>query len=170
MRCAQRSTQFLPSRSTRPRALESYTWGDRSPSRNLPKCSTVTEPVLIDANVLIALSFADHLHHERAVAWLGSRRTFATTPSVQGSLIRFAVRVASPTHAGDLIDLLAAHGRHVFWPDDVGYTRSMLRGVTGHSQVTDAYLAEIAVAHATRLATFDQGLAALRPDAVELVA
>lgn len=170
MRCAQRSTRFLPSRFTRQRALASYTWGDQSPTRNLPKSSTMTEPMLIDANVLIALSFADHFHHERAVAWLGSRRRFATTPCVQGSLIRFAVRVASPTHAGDLIDLLTAHGRHVFWPDDVGYTRSMLRGLTGHGQVTDAYLAEIAVAHATKLATFDQGLATLRPDVVELVA
>ena len=129
----------------------------------------MTEPILLDANVLIAMSFEDHVHHQRAVSWLGASRPFATTPSIQGSLARFAVRVATPTHAADLLDLLEANRNHTFWPDDRAYTRLVLRGVIGHRQVTGAYLAEIAHGHRSKLATFDHGISVLRPGAVELV-
>jgi uncharacterized protein len=130
----------------------------------------MTDRVLLDANVLIALSFADHEHHSRVVAWFGTSRPFATTPSVQGSLVRFAVRVATIIHANDLLDELAANALHTMWPDDQAYSSHLLRGVTGHRQVTDAYLAEIAASHQTMLATMDTGLKNLRPETVELIA
>ena len=126
-------------------------------------------PVLLDANVLIALCFSDHEHHERAVTWLGSRRVFASTPSTQGSLVRFALRLATPAHAGDLIEHLSANPRHEMWPDDLPYSRSLLRGVLGHRRATDAYLAEIADAREATLATFDAGLKLLRPTSVDLI-
>ena len=130
----------------------------------------MTERVLLDANVLIALSFADHEHHGRVVAWFGTSRPFATTPSVQGSLVRFAIRVATIVHANDLLDELAANALHQMWPDDQAYDRALLRGVIGHRQVTDAYLAEIAACHQTTLATMDTALKILRPSNVELIA
>ena len=39
----------------------------------------------------------------------------------------------------------------------------------GHKQVTDAYLVALAKSNNVRLASFDRGLAALRPDLVGLV-
>jgi predicted nucleic acid-binding protein len=45
-----------------------------------------------------------------------------------------------------------------------------LKGVVGHRQVTDAYLAQLAREHDGRLATFDQGLAKLHHDIVDVVA
>ncbi len=104
--------------------------------------------------------------------WRGSEssRPFATTPSVQGSLVRFAVRVATIIHANDLLDELAANALHKMWPDDRAYSSHLLRGVIGHRQVTDAYLAEIAASHQTQLATMDTGLKNLRPEIVELIA
>ncbi len=122
-----------------------------------------SEVALIDANVLIALSFADHEHHVRARAWLGERR-FATTPTVQGALVRYATRVATPAHAAAVLDALNGHDRHEFWPDDVPFDREVLRGVMGHRQVTDVYITAIAVRHGARVATFDAGLSALRPE------
>jgi predicted nucleic acid-binding protein len=130
----------------------------------------MTERVLLDANVLIALSFADHEHHSRVVDWFGTSRPFATTPSIQGSLVRFAVRVATIIHANDLLDELSANAMHKMWPDDQGYSSYLLRGVVGHRQVTDAYLAEIAASHQTTLGTMDTGLKTLRPSIVELIA
>jgi predicted nucleic acid-binding protein len=59
--------------------------------------------------------------------------------------------------------------QHEFWGDDIGYDRVVLRGVVGHRQVTDAYLAGLARHRGGRLATFDQGLAALHPDVALLV-
>lgn len=130
---------------------------------------TASEAVLLDANVLIALSFVDHVHRERAATWLRGVPRFATTPITQGSLARFAVRVATPQHAKDLLTLLSENERHEFWADDVELSADTLRGVTSHAQVADAYLAGLAAARSTRLATFDGGLRRLRPDVVDVV-
>jgi len=59
---------------------------------------------------------------------------------------------------------VAAHPAHEFWPDDLGYDRVDLQPVVGHRQVTDAYLAALAVAHGSHVATFDRGLAAAHPE------
>ena len=64
---------------------------------------------------------------------------------------------------------LMAHPHHRFWPDDIDYLQVDWQGVIGHKQVTDAYLASLARHNGGKLATFDQGLAALHPDVVELV-
>ena len=132
--------------------------------------SSTTDVLLLDANVLIALHVRDHEHHEAARTWLGPERPFATTPSTQGSLVRFLVRVASTEHAVAALDMLTANDRHHFWPDLAPYDAHTLAGVVGHRQVTDAYLAATASVRGARLATFDRGLAALRPTVVELIA
>ena len=131
--------------------------------------STRTEPTLLDANVLIALSVTDHEHHQAARTWLGRRRRFATTPSTQGSLTRFVVRVSTVEHAIEALRLLAANPRHEFLPDAAPYDEEVLRGIVGHRQVTDAYLAQQCFVRGARLATFDRGLAILRPSIVELI-
>jgi predicted nucleic acid-binding protein len=62
-----------------------------------------------------------------------------------------------------------ADTRHEFWPDDVGYTDVPIQGIIGHRQMTDAYLAQLARARGSRLATFDQAMARLHDDVVDLV-
>ncbi|HEY5858440.1 MAG TPA: PIN domain-containing protein [Aldersonia sp.] len=47
---------------------------------------------LLDANVLIALTVAEHEHHERASAWAATISRFAVCPIVEGALVRFLVR------------------------------------------------------------------------------
>lgn len=130
---------------------------------------STTDAVLLDANVLIAASVADHEHHQRARSWLGTTRRFATSPSTQGSLVRFLVRVASTDHALAAPELVDANERHEFWPDDGPYDALVLRDVVGRRQVTDAFLAESARRRGSTLATFDHGLSLLRPDLVELI-
>lgn len=127
---------------------------------------------LLDANVLVALVVADHVHHGAAEAWLlGRPDPFATCPITQGALVRFLVREgAEATEAARILGGLVAHERHRFWPDDLGFDNVALAAVVGHRQVTDAYLAALARAHAGRLATFDRGLVAVHPDVAELVA
>lgn len=124
---------------------------------------STTDAVLLDANVLIAASVADHEHHERARDWLGTDRRFATCPSTQGSLARYLVRVASTDHAIDALRLIDSNPKHEFWADDVTYDADVLQGVIGHRQVTDAYLAAVAAHRRSHVATFDRGLASLRP-------
>lgn len=127
--------------------------------------------VLLDANVLVALVIADHVHHEAAEAWLaGTSDPFATCPITQGSLMRLLVREGQPAQAAQaVLAALAANSRHEFWPDDLPYQHARMAGVIGHRQVTDAYLAQLARDRGGRLATFDQGLAKLHSDVADLV-
>jgi toxin-antitoxin system PIN domain toxin len=126
---------------------------------------------LLDANVLIALVVADHVHHDAAELWFADTTdAFATCPITQGSLVRLLIREGqSAQAAAAVVTALTAESRHEFWPDDVSFAAVSMRGVIGHRQVTDAYLAQLARAHGGRLATFDQGLAKLHDDVAELV-
>jgi len=126
---------------------------------------------LLDANLLIALLVADHVHHGPAEEWLiNSQEPFATCPITQGSVLRLLVREGQPAEVAlDILRELAKHDRHEFWPDDVAYVEVPVKGVIGHRQVTDAYLAQLARRHGGRLATFDEGLAALHHNVADLV-
>lgn len=126
---------------------------------------------LLDANVLIALVVADHVHHNMAEEWfVASGDTFATCPITEGSLLRLLIREGqTASDARAILNALKDSERHEFWPDAASFSDVPLKGVLGHRQVTDSYLAELARAQDGRLATFDQGLAKLHPDVVELL-
>jgi toxin-antitoxin system PIN domain toxin len=127
--------------------------------------------ILLDANVLIALLVDDHVHHSSAEDWFaGINGSFATCPITQGSLVRLLIREGQPAAtAREILARSTADPRHEFWPDDVPYTEVPTDGIVGHRQVTDAYLAQLARARRSRLATFDQALAALHRDVAELI-
>jgi toxin-antitoxin system PIN domain toxin len=126
---------------------------------------------LLDANVLIALLVDDHVHHQAAETWfVGMAESFATCPITQGSLMRLLIREGQPAAAARaILTGTAADPRHEFWADDIPYPDVPTQGIIGHRQVTDAYLAQLARAHGSRLATFDQALAKLHHDVTELV-
>lgn len=126
---------------------------------------------LLDANVLIALVVADHVHHAAAEAWLaGSSERFATCPITEGSLVRLLIRQGQEGATAQVVlAALAEHPRHEFWADGLSFRDVPLRAVMGHHQVTDAYLAQLARAHQAHLASFDRGLAALHGDVVRLI-
>ena len=128
---------------------------------------------LLDGNVLVALTDSAHVHHAACVDWFhASRHPFATCPITQGTLLRMLVRheaAGSPREAAEVLAALCAHPRHRFWPDDVDYRSLGWRGVSGHRQVTDAYLAALARRHRGRLLSLDKGLAALHADVVDLL-
>ena len=126
---------------------------------------------LLDANVLIALVVADHVHHDVAEEWFaGSDDSFATCPITEGSLLRLLIREGQTAdEAQAILNAIKGSERHEFWPDSVTYSDVPLNGVLGHRQVTDSYLAQLARAQDGRLATFDQGLAKLHADVADLL-
>ncbi|WP_280261917.1 TA system VapC family ribonuclease toxin [Nocardia wallacei] len=126
---------------------------------------------LLDANVLIALSVENHVHHRAAEAWFGELDgKFATCPVTQGSLLRLLIREGQNTKtAVEVLAGVTAHESHEFWPDSLSFPQVTMDSVIGHRQVTDAYLAQLAREHRGRLVTFDQGLAAVHPDVVDLL-
>ena len=126
---------------------------------------------LLDANVLIALSVEEHEHHLPVAAWIRGVDRVALCPIVEGSLVRFLVRIGESARvAAEVLRLLHANRICEFWPDSVTYVQADLSGVQGHRQVTDAYLVALVASHPeARLATLDRALAQLRPSLTALI-
>jgi predicted nucleic acid-binding protein len=125
---------------------------------------------LLDSSVLIPLVAAEHVHHERATAWAAAISRFAVCPVVEGAVVRFAVRLgARATDVQEALRLVRSRAGFEFWPDSISYVDVDPAQVRGHGQVTDTYLAGLAVSNGGILATLDEGLAADYPESAFLL-
>lgn len=124
------------------------------------------KPVLLDANVLIALLWPAHEQHEAAHRWFGAMkaRRWASCPLTELAFARivsnpaFSTDALSPAAALSLLEENLKHPHHIFWPDDLPVRLSVfdkIGPVEGHKQLTDGYLLGLALAHNGMLATFD---------------
>ncbi|WP_026929074.1 TA system VapC family ribonuclease toxin [Glycomyces tenuis] len=126
---------------------------------------------LLDVNVLAALAIDEHNHHDVAERWFAEREGgFATCPITQGGLVRSLLREGrSAITAIEVLEGFTSFTGHEFWPDDLPYTAVSLKGVVGHRQVADAYLAGLARARSGKVATFDSGMSSLHSDVAVLI-
>lgn len=129
---------------------------------------------LLDGNVLIALSDISHVHFSRSERWFAARpdHCFATCSITQGTVLRHLLRQRIAADGWEAMQVLRGflvHPAHRFWSEQPGYDRVDWQGVIGHRQITDAYLAALARHHGGKVATLDQGFAALHDDVVELI-
>lgn len=124
---------------------------------------------LLDANVLIALAWPQHVHHEAAHRWFASvgANSFATCTVTQLAFVRISsnpkiIAEAVPcAQACNLLNTVTELDGHQYWQEKKSPEQSdELRGVAivGHRQVTDAYLLALTREHQGRLATFDRGV------------
>ena len=140
------------------------------------------KPYLLDTNVLIALAWPNHIHHHEAQMWFAKRRSagFRTCPLTQTGFVRissnsqFTSPAVTPGEAVTLLDRVIRLPGHDFWPDDLplGAALERIPALTGHRQITDAYLLALADRHGGVLATLDRALAPLavwNPSTVEIV-
>jgi toxin-antitoxin system PIN domain toxin len=138
-------------------------------------------PFLLDVNVLLALAWSRHSAHERVGLWFArhSRAGWVTCPFTEAGFVRvlsnpaFSRDALSPHGALAVLEANLALPGHSFWPASISVpeaVRYVERKLTGHRQVTDAYLLGLAIHRGGKLATMDQGLAAIGPkDTVEVV-
>jgi toxin-antitoxin system PIN domain toxin len=125
---------------------------------------------LLDVNVLVALFDASHLNHEAAHEWFAEEGviSWATCPITENGFIRVLSHPSYPsvkTTPNDAAERLAAfvgQQGHSFWADDISLladpdSESRAR-LIGSLQVTDFYLAALALHHGGLLATFDGSL------------
>lgn len=127
---------------------------------------------LLDANVLLALAWPQHVHHGPAHAWFRhtGNNAWATCPITQLAFIRISsnpkiiTEAVSPPVARELLQKIVELPHHHFWADDVPpVVAEALAGTAlgGYRQVTDAYLLALAKHHQGKVATFDRGVAEL---------
>ena len=137
---------------------------------------------LLDANVLIALAWPDHSANGRASRWFAQRGSdgWATCPMTQAALVR---TLSNPSFSGSALTINGALEvlrrnlelpGHQFWVDSIPLIESLEKfevTLTGHRQITDAYLVALAIRNRGQLATLDRGIMQIAPvGAVELIA
>lgn len=119
---------------------------------------------LLDVNMLIALAWDDHEHHQAAHVWFSNyaHLGFATCNVTQSGFIRvslnpkFVQRGMNSTEAITKLKSITSQPKHRFWEDGPVQIESELwHAVTGHGEVTDMNLFLIAQRNGGRLATFD---------------
>lgn len=128
---------------------------------------------LLDANILIALAWPAHARHKAAISWFRGIRDegWATCPFTEAAFVRITSNPRMQPHSVTpeavilLLNTLTGQSGYEFWPDDLPLRIILERTakITGHNQITDAYLLALARLRGGRLATLDSGISALLP-------
>ncbi len=123
---------------------------------------------LLDVNVLFALAWPQHVHHDVAHAWfarLGAGR-FATCPITEAAFVRLSVNpriVGREVRFADAVAMLArirSLPNHVHIADGASLAEpaiDLTRGVVS-AQVTDLVLVNLAAMSDALLVTFDRAI------------
>jgi hypothetical protein len=121
---------------------------------------------LLDVNVLVALSVAEHEFHERVASWMNEsaragRSELLTCAVTEMGFLRTLVQ-AEPygftiEQGKDLLSQLKSSKefRFDFLADDLGVAQ-LPRWVRGPKQITDGHLLGLAKAHGAEMATLDE--------------
>jgi hypothetical protein len=130
---------------------------------------------LPDVNVLMALTWSNHPHHDRAHRWfaLSAADGWATCLLTQTGFLRLSLNpqvVGVSINCAAALALLAglvAHPDHRYLETGASVTAGpfvdLASRITGYRQVTDATLLHLARTHGARLVTFDRPVGAICP-------
>ncbi len=140
---------------------------------------------LLDVNVLVALLWPSHVHHDKAHEWFAEHAAegWATCPLTQLGFVRLSSNpgiipeAVSAQQAAKLLRHNTGHQHHVFWPDDIPLADPQIpvSQIMGHQQLTDAYLLGLAIQNGGKLVTLDASISFLLPsqdprrDALEII-
>ncbi|MFY9951045.1 MAG: TA system VapC family ribonuclease toxin [Candidatus Sulfotelmatobacter sp.] len=126
---------------------------------------------LLDLNVLIALADPEHIHRQKAERWFLStgKNDWGVCPLTEAGFIRIATNPAMRPatiplqRAIAILHALRMHPGYRYWPITdteswVAVTARFASRISGHQQVTDAYLLGMAIKEDGVLVTFDRGL------------
>ena len=126
---------------------------------------------LLDLNVLIALTEPEHIHRQKAERWFLStgRDNWGVCPLTEAGFIRITTNPAMQAGAITLqraiaiLEALRAHPGYHYWPITdaeswVAVTARFATRISGHQQITDAYLLGLAIKQDGVLVTFNRGL------------
>lgn len=132
---------------------------------------------LLDLNLLIALAWPNHVHHERAQLWFAREHHggWATCPVTESGFVRVSSNrqampeARTPEESISLLRRIVALPGHEFWHDDISIAVTPWidpRKLQGYRQVSDAHLLALALQRGGRLATLDRAIRGLIPKGV----
>lgn len=123
---------------------------------------------LFNVNVLIAIADPEHVFHHAIHRWLTETpdKTWASCSITENGMVRVLTQAAYRSGARSATEAVATlrqmkeatPWRHVFWAEELSMTDSQAiyaERIAGAKQVTDVYLAALALRNAGRLVTFD---------------
>lgn len=121
---------------------------------------------LLDVNVLIALFDRNHASHATASQWFARHieEGWASSPLTQNGCVRILSQPKYPNpltinEAIRRLRMAVFTPYHLFLPDDITLLDdNVVNGASlfGPSQITDAYLLALAMAHGARFVTLDK--------------
>ncbi|MGA7342110.1 MAG: TA system VapC family ribonuclease toxin [Terracidiphilus sp.] len=129
----------------------------------------MTRKNLLDTNVLIALADQRHDHHQIARGWFASsgKDNWAICPLTESGFLRVTTNPAfrpgprTLEHAVTILQALKGLPGYSYWKIDetwITLTAPFAARISGHQQVTDAYLLGLAIREDSVLVTFDKGV------------
>ncbi len=121
---------------------------------------------LLDVNVLIALSDANHEFHKTSWNWFSTRASkgWATCPITENGFVRIFGNLRYPNGPGSVskaveyLTILRNTKGHRFVPDDISISdQNIFLEWTwiGHKGLTDMYLLGLASKHSLKFVSFD---------------
>lgn len=122
---------------------------------------------LLDLNVLLALSDPEHMHHQKARSWFTAtgEGNWSLCPLTEAGFLRVttnpAFRPGPRTMEQSIAILQSLKGLSGYWYWEmkeswVNLTARFAARISGHQQVTDAYLLGLAIEEDGMLVTFDR--------------
>ena len=128
---------------------------------------------LLDLNLLLALAWPSHVHHDVAHGWFEGEDSprWATCPLTQLGFIRlssnplFTTDAVTPDAALEVLGVMT-RDEHEFWPDDMDCVASGFSvglRIAAHRLVTSVYLFSLARARSGCVATLDRRIRRLLP-------
>jgi toxin-antitoxin system PIN domain toxin len=129
---------------------------------------------LFDVNLLLALAWPTHVHHDAGHSWLAAIRGqgWATCPMTQAGFVRISAlagvtkRLVTIADATAILAMSTRAPEHVFWGQTIPLTEmapELRPRIMGPQQLTDALLLDLAIRHGGVLATLDRRISNLLP-------
>jgi len=128
----------------------------------------LSKEYLLDVNVLVALSSDEHEHHQKAHEWFDPLSDeWATCALTEAGYLRLAANPSIGLGPGSVERAVAVLTEieklpgHRYWPIKDSWTEltaPFAARISGHQQITDAYLLGLAIKQNGVLVTFDKGI------------
>jgi uncharacterized protein len=118
----------------------------------------------LDVNVLLALAWPNHQHHQAAHRWFQrhGKHGWATCALTELAFVRLSSNPAYtpdavlPRDAAGLLSAFTEHAGYRFVEKLPAVSASVFERVIGHQQLTDAYVVHVAETARMFFATFDR--------------